>query len=49
MTLLKVMNSPIAQFARLLNEYRTLIYIFCEEVNVYNKYHTDLEKGVVFA
>jgi len=47
MTLPKVMDSPTVQFARLLNEYRTLIYIFYEKAYVYNKCHTELEKGEV--
>jgi hypothetical protein len=49
MTLPKVMDSPAAQFAILLNEYRTLIHTFYEEDYVYNKRHTDLEKGGVLA
>jgi hypothetical protein len=47
MTLLKVVDSPTVQFARLLNEYRTLICILYEEAFVYNKCHTQLEKGEV--
>jgi hypothetical protein len=47
MNLPKVMDSPTVQFARLLNEYRTLVYTFYEEDNVYNKCHTDLEKREV--
>jgi hypothetical protein len=47
MTVPKVMDSPTVRFARLLNEYRTLIYIFYEEAYVYNKRDTELEKGEV--